>query len=148
MSDYSIEHSLVFNTAKRILRFIAPDFRIIARDDILQGQSKLDLNLKTIEVPEGQAFEAAGMVIFYAGVLRLRVEDKYPSVFGKIPNLFDHIRIIEIVAREHADADEAAYRWASSVMANYFPEIDENKASDLVDQRLSYKEWVEYFAAP
>lgn len=146
MSGYSIEHSLVFNTAKRILRFVAPDFRVIARDDIEENESRLDLTTKTLEVPEGQLFKAAGMIIFNAGLLRLRFEEDFQSVFGKIPSLIDEKRVAEIVAQEHKEADEAAYRWAVNTMLSYFPELDETSASSYVDHRLSYEDWLKYFS--
>ena len=147
MSGYSIEHSLVFNTAKRIFRFIAPDFRVIAREDLKETDCKLDLTTRTLEVPEGQAFRAAGMIVFNAGILRLRGEEEYGSVFGKIPSLMDEVRVAEIVAEEHAKADEAAFIWAVDTMSNYFPELEESKVNSLVDHRVSYKDWLRYFSS-
>lgn len=147
MSGYSIEHSLVFNTAKRILRFIAPDFRVIARDDINETDCRLDLISKTLEVPEGQPFRAAGMIVFNAGLLRLRSEGDFPTVFGEIPSLIDETRVAEIVAQEHKEADDAAYEWAVSAMLSYFPELTNSTAASLVDHRVSYKDWLKYFSS-
>lgn len=147
MSNYSIEHSLIFNTAKRIFRFIAPDFRVIAREDIGGNECRLDLSTKILEVPEGQAFRAAGIIIFNAGLLKLRFDDKYPSVFGNIPNLPDDNQIVKTVAKEHANADEAAFRWAARTMCNYFPELDQESVNILVDHRLKYEEWIKYFSS-
>lgn len=147
MSDYSIEHSLVFNTAKRILRFIAPDFRVIAREDMSGNESRLDLRTKILEVPEGQAFRAAGMIIFSAGLLSLKQEDKFPSVFGSIPRIVSDEEVIKAVAREHAEADEAAYKWAIKTMSDYFPEVEEAKIKTLADHRLKYEDWLRYFSS-
>lgn len=148
MSEYSIEHNLIFNTAKRILRFVAPDFRVIARDDIVGIESKLDLGNKTIEVPEGHPFMAAGMIIFNAGLLNLRSEESnFSTVFGKIPSSLDDDQLVELAAREHADADELAYAWAVKTMSSYFPELEDSKVIDFVDHRISYRDWLSYFSS-
>lgn len=146
MSGHSIEHSLVFNTAKRVLRFVAPEFRVIARSDIPGNVSRLDLRLKILEVPEGQAFRAAGMIVFNAGLLRLKDDPRFKSVFGRIDASLPDAKVIEKTAREHAEADEEAYRWALGAMATYFPEIEETRVRNLVDHRFSYENWVTYFS--
>jgi hypothetical protein len=102
MSEYSIEHTLTFNTAKRILRFISPDFRVIARDDLKPGSSNLDLRFKTLEVPEGDPLTAAGIIVFYAGILSFRRDPRFKSVFGSIPKNAKDEDVISQVAEEHA----------------------------------------------
>lgn len=147
MSDYSIEHSLVFNTAKRILKFVAPDFRVIARDDILDSGSSLDLRLKILEVPEGLPFRAVGIVIFNAGLLRLKNDERFSSVFGKIPAFMTDKEAIQHTAKQHAEADQEAFLWAKEVILSHFPELEEARAISLVDHRVSYEGWLKYFSS-
>lgn len=147
MSDHSIEHSLVFNTAKRVLKFVAPSFRVIARDDITDSSSSLDLRLKILEVPEGQAFRAAGIIIFNAGLLRLKDDEDFSPVFGKISASMTDKEAIEHTARQHAKADEEAFIWAKGVMLSLFPELEEKRAISLVDHRVGYDYWLKYFSS-
>lgn len=147
MSGYSIEHSLVFNTAKRILKFIAPEIRVIARDDMSGNESRLNLKTKMLEVPEGQPFRAAGMIIFNAGLMALRSEDRFPTVFGKIPRMLSDQEVVALVAKEHAEADEEAYQWSMKTMQDYFPELDQAQANSLVDHRVTERDWVRYFSS-
>jgi hypothetical protein len=146
MSDHSIEHTLVFNTARRLLRFVAPDYRAVATELLTDNQSLLDLRKRTIEVPEGDAYKAAGMIVFSAGLLRCMASRS--TVAGRV----DHLGILEdqaaekLIAMDHALADGEAYVWASQMMRLYYPELDPVEADRLTDQRQDYDAWLAYFS--
>jgi hypothetical protein len=150
MSDHSIEHTLTFNTARRILKFVAPDFRALATRDLDKLASVLDLRRKTVEVPEGFAARAAGIVVFYAGLLRLRNDPGFWAVFppwGEVEKEATDKEVLGEVVKQHAMADQMAYEWAMRQMEAYFPKMDPEGLSGLVDHRLTEEQWLEYFAA-
>jgi hypothetical protein len=150
MSDHSIEHTLTFNTARRILKFVAPDFRALATRDLDRMASVLDLDRRTIEVPEGFAARAAGIVVFYAGLLRLRGDSRFYLVFPPYPGDLgwstDDQDNVLMVSRQHAQADQLAYEWAMMQMESYFPKMDPEGLGTIVDHRMTEEQWIEYFS--
>lgn len=147
MSEYSIEHSLTFNTAKRILKFISPDFRVIATDNLGGSDSSLDLVRRTLEVPEGDVFMAAGIIVFNAGILQLENDENFNFVFGKIPrNALDE-DLVEEAVNQHVQADEIAFSWAYKMILAYFPEINEKEAKRISDHRMGRNYWKSYFSS-
>lgn len=147
MGEHSIEHNLNFNTAKRILKFVDPSMNVVATRELTSNQSELNLMLNQIRVPEGQPMRAVGMIIFYAGIMRLRnTEVGLTSVFGHINRALLEKDLIELCAKEHANADELAFEWAIKQFSILFPEVDDARILTIVDHRLSFREWKDYFS--
>jgi hypothetical protein len=139
---------MVFNAARRILKFVAPEFRAIATP-MLEGTSfVIDLRLNTVEVPERAATRAAGMLVFAAGILRLRGQDCYKTVFAEIPRDLSDESVVKLCAAQHEVADQEAFEWAKPMMKEYFPVISDNQAETLVDHRWDYARWHAYFSDP
>ena len=147
-SEHSIEHSLTFNTAKRVLRFVDPTLKVVASRDLSGSDSLLDLKLNMLYVPESQPLRAAGMILFYAGLMNLKfTKFKMTSVFGHINKGLDELDLIDLCSSEHAKADELAFKWGLKQFMLLYPEVEEARAHNLVDQRLTKEEWKEYFSS-
>jgi hypothetical protein len=146
LSDHSVEHSLIFNTARRILKFVAPDFRAIATEELQPSESILDLQKRTVEVPEGDPYVAAGMIIFAASTLRLR--NNNPSIFFgdilEIKHLSDDNAVLA-AAHAHEIIDQLSWRWAANMMHLYYPDLEYQQALAYSDQRMNLESWILYF---
>jgi hypothetical protein len=146
VGEHSIEHNLNFNTAKRVLRFVDPVMNVVATRELTSNQSVLDLTLNVLRVPEGQPMRAVGMVLFYSGIMRLRnTQWGLTSVFGHINRALLESDLVELCAKEHSEVDNLAFDWAIKQFTLLFPEVEPARAQTLVDQRMSFLEWKEYF---
>jgi len=145
---YSVEHSSNFHTARRIVKIVAPDFRVFATEDLSPGHSVLDLKKKTIEVPDFQnEIHTVALILFQAGHLRLRNLDHagFKEHFGEILDIGD-ARLLARLARQGAGADRFAADWAIDVLKNAFS-IEESEAEALIEPQVwDESKWREYYS--
>ena len=145
---YSVEHSSNFHTARRIVKIVAPDFRVFATEDLSPGQSVLDLKKKTIEVPDFQnENQTVALILFQSGHLRLKDVDYagFKEHFGEILDIGD-ARLLARLARQGAGADRFAADWAISVLKNAFS-IEEPEAEALIEPQVwDESKWREYYS--
>lgn len=144
----SVEQTNDFHIVRRIVRMIAPDYRLFASSRVPEHACVLDIRQKTIEVGESNdVFQAISALLFQLGHLRLRNEPRYALFFG------DGIRewqdspeaLVEKLARQGSKIDHAAVGWASSIFRSYWPD-----RPDITDTLMNLyvwnpEQWREYF---
>ena len=142
----SIEHSPKFHMVRRIATVIAPDFRILARQELSNKDTVLDMNLKTIEVSEkATEFEMVGAVLFQLGHLRLRSNKKYAEHFGNLV-LGDCETLIVRLVGLGVKADGEAFIWAKNIFINNFNVDDLRAEAILRNHCWNKEEWLEYYS--
>ncbi len=141
----SIEQSAPFNMARRLVRLVAPDFRVFATEELQQGEVILDLRKKTIEVAEGTPdLEAVAHILFQAGHLRLRSRRDLAEHFGKIQDT-PETTLISALSQQGTKADRLAYRWAFRVLCGYW-NVSPDHARRLISPYVwGNSEWEEYY---
>jgi hypothetical protein len=146
--SYSVEHSNNFHMARRIVKVIAPDFRVFATEDLAPGCSVLDLEKKTIEVPDFQnEIETVALILFQAGHLRLKVTQApgFEEHFGTL-NDIGNKRLVSRLSRQGATADQYAAEWAMDVLKGIFG-VSETRAKALIEPQVwDEAEWREYYS--
>lgn len=133
----SLERSLQFHQVRRILKTVAPDYRILANPGLNQGFSAIDLSKKTIEISESEG----------------TIETAVPSLLFQIGhaiwhrhNGFEENLSKEDYSHQNEMIDQFASEWATKVLTMYF-HFDSDKARKQVTQLVwSYKDWVFYFS--
>lgn len=146
----SIEQTNDFHVCRRLVRIIAPDYRLFATPRVPEYACVLDVSQKTLEVGEtSDVFQAIKALLFQLGHLRLRNDPRYSLFFG------DDIKhwtgtpeaLIETLARQGVKVDHSAAKWASSVFRSYWPDQEdiEPELFDLYVFKLGH--WREYFSA-
>ena len=145
---YSVEHSNNFHMARRILKIVAPDFRVFATEALRPNESVLDLAKKTIEVPDFQdEMQTVALILFQIGHLRLKDYDflNFKEHFGRIEDVGE-ARVIARLSRQGAGADRFAADWAIAVLKNVFA-MEESKAKTLVEPQVwDETRWREYYS--
>ena len=143
---YSVEHSHNFHMARRIVKVIAPDYRVFATEDLEPGNSVLDLSKKTIEVPDFQdEVQTVALILFQAGHLRLKDLPGFEEHFGNIEDIGSK-RLVSRLAKQGAAADRLAADWAIEVLVGVF-NVSNVHANDILNGQVwDEDEWREYFA--
>lgn len=146
----SVEQTNDFHVVRRILRTLAPEYRILARRDLEAGSSVLDVKRRTVEVGETpDVMQAVSSLLFQIGHLRLSQDAQYDLFFGKgLSRWKGPIDVlIDRLARLGARADRLASQWASSIFQSYWA-IDPKISDDTMHQHTwRYGEWKEYFSS-
>lgn len=145
---YSVEHSNNFHMARRIVKIIAPDFRVFATEDLQEGHAVLDLTKKTIEVPESRdEISTVALILFQLGHLRLKGLEEFDEHLGNIKDIGEK-RLIAKLSKQAAKADKLSAEWAVQVLKGVF-DVAPNQALSLVeDQIWDEDEWKSYFLKP
>jgi len=145
---YSVEHSNNFHMARRIVKVIAPDFRVFATEDLEPGHAVLDLQKKTIEVPDFQnEIETVALILFQAGHLRLKTTEApdFEEHFGNISDIGSK-RLVSRLSRQGASADQFAAEWAIDVLKGVFS-VSETEAKTLIEPQIwDEADWREYYS--
>jgi hypothetical protein len=133
----SLERSPQFHQVRRILKTVAPDFRILANPGLDQGFSALDLLKKTIEISESEeeAKQAIPSLLFQIGHA---IWHRHNGVNVKLTT--------EELASQNASIDQFAFDWATKALVMYFCfELDDarKRMTQLV---WSHEDWVFYFS--
>lgn len=132
----SFERSSQFHQVRRILRTVAPDFRILANPNLKVGFSAIDFKKKTIEVSESEVV----------------VEEIITSLLFQIGQAIWHkhhlssSKTLDDFVDESIKTDQFAAEWAVRVLLFFFSiQIDE--ARKQVDRLVwSREDWVFYFS--
>lgn len=145
----SIEQQQDFHQVRRILRAVAPDFRILATSAIKPGEYALDVQRKTIEVGEGTPImEAVGCSLFSIGHLLLRNDESFSLFFGN--GISDWKKsegeLVDELAEQGVSADQAAYLWAVSTIQAYWQLSEDDAKQRIGELRSSKEEWLKYFS--
>lgn len=133
----NLERSSQFHQVRRILKTVAPDFRILANPGLAPGFSILDLQKKTIEVPEeGDSIEeTVSCLLFQVGHA---VWHRYNGIDAD--GSTDHL------AKQNVIIDQFASDWAIRAMASLFS-FRFNEAQQRITRLVwSYEDWVSYFS--
>jgi hypothetical protein len=146
----SIEQSNEIHLVRRILRAIAPEFRLLASSNLQAGESVLDAEAKTIEVGEATPImEAVAAMLFQIGHLCLRNDPEFELLFGVgvAQWKFTEAELIDTLADLGQRADSNAARWAGEVLQDYWP-VTSTRAKELMERQCwGRTEWREYFSA-
>lgn len=143
---YSVEHSNNFHMARRIAKVIAPDFRVFATEELPSGHAVLDLQKKTIEVPESQNdIETVALIVFQLGHLRLSQHEEFAEHFGNIEDIGAK-RLISRLAKQGAKADQMAASWAVEVLQGVFAVRQSEAESLIFAQVWDEGEWRDYLS--
>lgn len=146
----SIEQQQDFHVVRRLLRVIAPDFRLLASSELSPGDSVIDVRRRTIEVGETtEIMQAVGSLLFQIGHLMLRHNHPDFDIFfgrglekyrGREDELIDKLSGLGV------SADRFAYRWATEIFKSYWP-VQENKADEIINRYCWNREqWREYWS--
>lgn len=146
----SIEQQQDFHVVRRILRVIAPDFRLLASADLDPGISVIDVQRHTIEVGETtEIMQAVGSMLFQIGHLMLRHNHPdFDIFFGRDLEQYEgrEDELVDKLSGLGVDADRFAYRWATEIFKAYWP-IQEKKADEIVGQYCwNRDQWKEYWS--
>ena len=132
----SIERSIQFHLVRRILKTVAPDYRILANPGLEPGFSALDLRKKTVEIGEESIpHDSVSSLLFQIG------HAIYHNRYG-----VDVSGSKEKLARLNSEIDQFASSWAIHVLFSYFHfKIDDarNTIGELV---WDYDDWILYFS--
>ena len=145
---YSVEHSNNFHMARRIVKIIAPDFRVFATEDLQEGHAVLDLTKKTIEVPDSRdEIKTVALILFQLGHLRLKGVEEFNEHLGNINDIGEK-RLISKLSKQAAKADKISAAWAVQVLKGVF-DVAPNKAKILIEEQIwDEEEWRAYFSRP
>jgi hypothetical protein len=139
-----------FHVVRRIVRALAPDYRLLASHEISPGESVLDVTKKTIEVGETrESLEAIPSLLFQVGHLLLRKDPVFGLLFGDDISSWRDTEedLIEELADLGVKADKSAVRWATSIFQSYWS-LPYAQASELIGQYAwTRSEWKEYFSS-
>ena len=146
----SIEQQQDFHVVRRLLKVIAPDFRLLASEAVEPGDSVIDVKRRTIEVGENtEIFQAVGSLLFQMGHLMLRHNHPdFDIFFGQDLDKWigREDDLIEKLSGLGVEADRFASRWAKTVFIAYWP-IDEMKVDEIIDQyTMNRDQWKEYWS--
>lgn len=143
---YSVEHSNNFHMARRIVKAIAPDFRVFATEDLAPGHSVLDLTRKTIEVPDFQdEIQTVALILFQVGHIRLKNTSGLDEHFGNLEDIGTK-RLISRLAKQGASADRLAADWAIEVLVGVF-NVTEARAKAIIEPQVwDEEEWRDHFS--
>lgn len=145
----SIEQHQDFHIARRVLRSIAPEYRLVATPIIAKGAFALDHVKKTLEVAEGTAVEeAVAKILFLMGHVVLQDNPIFLPLSGK--NFHRYIgrepELISALAELGAQADFLAAQWSLQMFLAFW-DIPTEKAQLLIESlRWSEEEWLQYFS--
>lgn len=142
----SLEHNNQFHFVKRLVKIIAPEYRVFSSENIEHDQCALDVKLKTIEIGEGtDIFKAVGAILFQAGHLRLRWDVRFKEHFGILENAKDETTLISKLSAQGALADKLALEWASTVFSSNW-NITSLKAREFIHPYVwSEDEWTQFY---
>lgn len=143
---YSVEHSNNFHMARRIVKAIAPDFRVFATEELEPGHSVLDLVNKTIEVPDFQdEIHTVALILFQVGHVRLKNTAGLEEHFGNIEDIGSK-RLISRLVKQGANADRLAADWAVEVLTGVF-NVTEARAKAIIEPQVwNEEEWRDHFS--
>ncbi len=133
----SLERSSQFHQVRRILKTVAPDFRILANPELNAGFSALDLKKKTIEISESEEIvdDAVSSLLFQIGHA---IWHKHNSV-----NLNQNA---DQLAAENFLIDQFALDWGTKVLTMFFG-FRYDKAHNCMTRLVwSEEDWVFYFS--
>jgi hypothetical protein len=142
----SLEHNTAFHFVKRLVKIVAPEYRVFSSEALERNQCVLDLRLKTIEIGEGtEVLTAVGAILFQAGHLRLRKDSRFKEHFGNIDHLKDEAITIQKLARQGYMADKSSLNWAITVMSSNW-NLHPSKSRTIIQQfTWTEKEWSDYY---
>lgn len=148
----SIEQFQHFHQVRRILKAVAPEYRLIADTNLEPGQTVLDVrtHYKTLAIgEETEIMTAVATLLFQVGHLLLLKDPAFALLFGQ--NMHDwtatEIELVDHLADLGCRADLAAGKWAVHILQSYWPVKSPDAATRLIDPLLwSREEWVEYFS--
>lgn len=114
--SYSLEHNTQFHFVKRLVKIIAPEYRVFSSEALEHNHCVLDVRLKTIEIGEGTDIQTAvGAILFQAGHLRLRKDKRFKEHFGSVDSVKDEAVLIQKLVKQGALLDRLAAEWAISI---------------------------------
>lgn len=144
----SIEQHQEFHVARRILRSLAPEYRLLATENLKSGDYLLDSRLKTIEIAEKtEIIEAIAKLLFLMGHVSLEKEPVFAPLFGK--NISEYKgkenELITALVELGLEADKIAASWAVNVFCSFW-DISHSEAKTLIESCLMTEdEWRKYF---
>ena len=145
----NIEESADFHHIRRILKNIAPQFRIITKDDLCPDEFVLDVQKKTIEISDlsDASLDTVTKVLFHMAHLRLKDDFKYSLFFGKG---FDSWKgheedLIDMLAELGAEVDSKSAKWASSALQLFWGATEEQIEKLIAKYQWNKTEWFDYF---
>jgi hypothetical protein len=144
----SIEQLPAFHMVRRILKAVAPDFRLLANPQLEPGVSALDVSQKTVEISEDtEIFQAVAALLFQIGHLVLLKDQKYDLLFGRGFSSWvgSEGALVDRLSDLGVDADIFASNWALMVLISYWP-LSDKKAKQLLSPYAWHKkDWTQYF---
>jgi hypothetical protein len=141
----SIEHSHKFHMVRRLVRAVAPDFRLLARKELGREQSCLDVHEKTIEVSESATeMEMVGAALFQLGHARLLGIQKYKEHFGEIKDQ-DEKALIKKLITQGIEADTLAATWSLGVFLDNFNVDNDRAIAIIMSHKWTADDWNDYY---
>jgi len=144
----SIEQHQDFHVARRVLRALAPEYRLLATPGIAAGHFAMDQTRKTLEVAEGTPVnEAVAKLLFLMGHIVLVDHATFAPLYGKGLERYKgkEDELISALAELGEQADVTASRWAHRVFLMFW-DISSENAEELLEQcKWSRQEWKKYF---
>lgn len=142
----SLEHNTQFHFVKRLVKIIAPEFRVFSSEALEKEQCVLDVRLKTIEIGEGTDIKTAvGAILFQTGQLRLRKDKRFREYFGSFENVKDEAILIQKLARQGALIDKLALEWAITIYSSNWHIVPAKTRTYIQPFIWSEKEWEIYY---
>jgi hypothetical protein len=132
----SLERSSQFHQVRRILKTVAPDFRILANPGLNAGFSALDLKKKTIEISESEEImdDAVSSLLFQIG----------HAIWHK-HNCINLNQDANQLAAENALIDQFALDWGVKVLTTFFNFRYDQAHKSMTRLVWSQEDWVFYF---
>jgi hypothetical protein len=140
-----LEQSAKLHLARRVLRVVAPEFRLFVNSDLQPGQCVLDLQKRTVEVGENEdELEAVASVLFNTGHLILANNPDFAEHAGDIGDVNEN-RLVTRLVSQGIKADQMAVAWAAPVLAKNW-NLSELEANELLSSfSWSKNEWLHYY---
>lgn len=147
----SIEQRQDFHVVRRLLKVIAPEYRLLASSELSPGDSVIDVKRRTIEVGEStDIMQAVGSLLFQIGHLILRrTHPDFDIFFGHGLEQYKdrEDELIDKLSGLGVQADRFASFWAKEIFKAYWP-IKEDRADEIIDDYCwNRDQWKEYWAA-
>jgi hypothetical protein len=146
----SIEQLGDFHLVRRVLKTVAPEYRLLASSDLEAGESVLDVDRKTVEVGEATPMlEAVAAMLFNIGHLRHRDTQKFSLLFGKGVSAWQHTedKLINALAHAGMVVDRLSAAWAEIVFCQYW-NVEPTQARTMIQRYVwSQSDWKQYFSS-
>jgi hypothetical protein len=146
----SIEQRQDFHVVRRLLKVIAPDFRLLASTALAPGDSVVDVRRRTIEVGEStEIMQAVGSLLFQIGHLILHnTHPDFGIFFGRGLDQYEgkEDELVDKLSELGVEADRFASFWAKEIFKSYWP-IKEEKVDEIIDDYcMDREQWKKYWA--